>query len=138
MRVWPDSPHGLPCPALRGMSEVDKLGTVERYFVEVKGIPRLAERIRCFIFSRTYAATRAKVGCRAGRVAAGRLAVKEGAGYCSRGRRTPRCPALLVSGCSALKWLPPWWQQSEISGYSVPPPPSAVRGPPGDCAHRVH
>lgn len=49
------------CPP-RGMSEVDKLGTVERYFVEVKGIPRLAERIRCFIFSRTYAATRAKVG----------------------------------------------------------------------------
>lgn len=43
------------------MSDVDKLGTVERYFVEVKGIPRLAERIRCFIFSRTYAATRARV-----------------------------------------------------------------------------
>jgi formin 2 len=44
------------------MQEVDKLGTVERYFVEVKDIPRLAERIRCFIFSRTYTATRARVG----------------------------------------------------------------------------
>ncbi|KAL4437056.1 hypothetical protein ABPG75_004195 [Micractinium tetrahymenae] len=47
-------------PKYKGMSEVDRLGTVERYFVEVKGIPRLAERIRCFIFSRTYAATRTK------------------------------------------------------------------------------
>jgi hypothetical protein len=44
------------------MSDVDRLGTVERYFVEVKDIPRLAERIRCFIFTRTYAATRVKVG----------------------------------------------------------------------------
>ncbi|PSC67234.1 formin 6 [Micractinium conductrix] len=47
-------------PKYKGLCEVDKLGTVERYFVEVKDIPRLAERIRCFIFSRTYAATRAK------------------------------------------------------------------------------
>lgn len=41
---------------------MDRLGTVERYFTEVKDIPRLAERIKCFIFSRTYAATRVKVG----------------------------------------------------------------------------
>ena len=50
-----------PSPACGGLSEVDRLGTVERYFVEVKDIPRLAERIRCFIFSRTHAATHAQV-----------------------------------------------------------------------------
>ena len=55
-------PARLPaCPPCRGLSEVDRLGTVERYFVEVKDIPRLAERIRCFIFSRTYTATHARV-----------------------------------------------------------------------------
>lgn len=44
------------------MCDVERLGTVERYFVEIKDIPRLRERIRCFIFVRTYAATKAKVG----------------------------------------------------------------------------
>ncbi|EFN59313.1 hypothetical protein CHLNCDRAFT_137684 [Chlorella variabilis] len=47
-------------PKYKGKSEVERLGTVERYFVEVKDIPRLAERIRCFIFSRTYRATHGK------------------------------------------------------------------------------
>ena len=43
---------------------MERLGTVERYFVEVRGIPRLAERIKCFVFSRTYRATHTRVsGC---------------------------------------------------------------------------
>ena len=41
---------------------MERLGTVERYFVEIKDIPRLGERIKCFIFTRTYASTKAKVG----------------------------------------------------------------------------
>lgn len=40
---------------------MERLGTVERYFAEIKDIPRLRERIRCFIFVRTYEATKAKV-----------------------------------------------------------------------------
>lgn len=44
-------------PKHRGVSDPDRLGTVERYFLEIKDIPRLAQRIRCLIFSRTYAST---------------------------------------------------------------------------------
>ena len=57
---------------------MERLGTVERYFVEVKDIPRLAERIRCFIFSRTYRATHGKVG--AGRRGRGREEGRECSG----------------------------------------------------------
>ncbi|KAK9825141.1 hypothetical protein WJX81_003866 [Elliptochloris bilobata] len=41
-------------PQHRGVRDVERLGTVERYFVEVMGIPRLQQRIRCFIFTRTF------------------------------------------------------------------------------------
>jgi hypothetical protein len=47
-------------PRYRGLSDPARLGTVERYFVEIKDIPRLGERIRCLVFARTYDATRAK------------------------------------------------------------------------------
>ena len=62
----PDAAHSRSCPLLprrrcRGLTEVERLGTVERYFVEVRGIPRLAERIKCFVFSRTYRATHTRV-----------------------------------------------------------------------------
>lgn len=73
-------------PTARGLSDVEKLGTVERYFVEVKGIPRLAERIRCFIFSRTYRATHTRV-----RLAGWRGACVERA-MCPAVVRTVHCP----------------------------------------------
>lgn len=38
---------------------------MERYFLEVKDIPRLKQRIQCFIFSRTFGSTRSKVGMHA-------------------------------------------------------------------------
>lgn len=40
--------------------------TLALALVQIKDIPRLAERIKCFIFSRTYKATHAKVGGREG------------------------------------------------------------------------
>ena len=49
-------------PRHPGVNSVERLGTVERYFVEVRGIPRLGERIQAFVFSRTFPGTRAKVG----------------------------------------------------------------------------
>lgn len=39
----------------RGVSDPERLGTVERYFVEIMEIPRLGQRIQCFIFTRTFA-----------------------------------------------------------------------------------
>ncbi|KAI8107697.1 hypothetical protein M9435_002725 [Picochlorum sp. BPE23] len=37
----------------RGVSDPAKLGIVERYFAEIKDVPRLNHRIRCMLFSRT-------------------------------------------------------------------------------------
>ena len=36
------------------MSDAALLGTVERYFVEIMAIPRLQQRIDCFIFTRSF------------------------------------------------------------------------------------
>ncbi len=36
------------------MSEAGLLGTVERYFAEIMPIPRLQQRIDCFIFTRSF------------------------------------------------------------------------------------
>ena len=36
------------------------LGTVERYFLEIGGIPRLRQRISCCVFSRTFHAAAAR------------------------------------------------------------------------------
>ncbi len=44
-------------PKHRGLSDPALLGTVERYFVEIMAIPRLAQRIHCFMFTRTFAST---------------------------------------------------------------------------------
>lgn len=41
-------------PRYKGESDVAKLGNVERYFVEIKDIPRLGERIQCLAFSRMF------------------------------------------------------------------------------------
>jgi len=41
-------------PKYKGESDVAKLGNVERYFVEIKNIPRLGERIQCLAFSRMF------------------------------------------------------------------------------------
>lgn len=105
----------------RGLCEVDRLGTVERYFVEVKNIPRLAERIRCFIFTRTYAATRARVRGWAGDESRGRLkgagwlagdwsrawaGVHAACGTCSPPSRTP-LPAKLPALFTAAPPAPP-------------------------------
>ncbi|KAK2080723.1 hypothetical protein QBZ16_000577 [Prototheca wickerhamii] len=46
-------------PKHRGVSDVERLGTVERYFLEIKDIPRLSQRIRCLIFLRTFGSTAA-------------------------------------------------------------------------------
>ncbi len=46
---------------VQGINDVARLGTVERYFVEIMDIPRLKQRIQCFIFCRTFAGTKAKV-----------------------------------------------------------------------------
>jgi hypothetical protein len=44
-------------PKHKGISEPARLGTVERYFVEIMDIPRLQQRIQCFVFARTFSAT---------------------------------------------------------------------------------
>ena len=44
-------------PKHRGVSEPGLLGTVERYFVEIMDIPRLQQRIQCFMFTRTFTST---------------------------------------------------------------------------------
>ena len=44
-------------PRYREMTDVTCLGTVERYFVEIKDIPRLGERISCLAFTRTFEST---------------------------------------------------------------------------------
>jgi formin 2 len=44
-------------PKHKGVSDAARLGTVERYFVEIMDIPRLRQRIQCFIFTRTFSAT---------------------------------------------------------------------------------
>ncbi|CAL5223204.1 g5679 [Coccomyxa viridis] len=41
-------------PKHRGVSEAGLLGTVERYFAEIMPIPRLQQRIDCFIFTRSF------------------------------------------------------------------------------------
>jgi Formin Homology 2 Domain len=45
-------------PKYKGVKDPTRLGTVERYFAEIKDVPRLGERIGCLLFSRTYAATK--------------------------------------------------------------------------------
>ena len=42
-------------PKHKGLSDPQQLGTVERYFVEIMDIPRLQQRIDCFIFTRQFA-----------------------------------------------------------------------------------
>ncbi len=49
-------------PKHKGESDPALLGTVERYFIEIMDIPRLQQRIDCFIFTRTYGATAERVG----------------------------------------------------------------------------
>ena len=44
-------------PKHMGVSDPQQLGTVERYFVEIMDIPRLQQRIDCFIFTRQFAPT---------------------------------------------------------------------------------
>ena len=44
-------------PKHKGASDPGLLGTVERYFVEIMDIPRLQERIHCFMFTRTFPST---------------------------------------------------------------------------------
>lgn len=51
--AWMQGEH----PKHRGISDPSRLGTVERYFVEIMDIPRLQQRIQCFIFTRTFTAT---------------------------------------------------------------------------------
>ena len=41
-------------PKHKGVSDAGLLGTVERYFVEIMAIPRLQQRIDCFIFTRSF------------------------------------------------------------------------------------
>ena len=48
-------------PKHKGESDPALLGTVERYFIEIMDIPRLQQRIDCFIFARTYGATAERV-----------------------------------------------------------------------------
>ena len=45
-------------PKYKGIKDPSRLGTVERYFAEIKDVPRLGERIGCLLFSRTYIATK--------------------------------------------------------------------------------
>ena len=42
-------------PKHKGLDDPQQLGTVERYFVEIMDIPRLQQRIDCFIFTRQFA-----------------------------------------------------------------------------------
>ena len=80
---------------------MERLGTVERYFVEVKDIPRLAERIKCFIFSRTYAATHTKVPVAAG-VA---LRWAGGCSFCCLFQIMGRGECLAAASAVACNWL---------------------------------
>ncbi len=48
-------------PKHKGESDPALLGTVERYFIEIMDIPRLQQRIDCFVFTRTYGATAERV-----------------------------------------------------------------------------
>lgn len=48
-------------PQHRGISDPALLGTVERYFLEIRAIPRLRQRIACCIFSRSFAAASERV-----------------------------------------------------------------------------
>ena len=48
-------------PKHKGESDPTQLGTVERYFIEIMDIPRLQQRIDCFVFTRTYGATAERV-----------------------------------------------------------------------------
>ena len=41
-------------PKHRGVSDAALLGTVERYFAEIMPIPRLQQRIDCFILARSF------------------------------------------------------------------------------------
>ena len=47
----------------RGMSDPTKLGIVERYFAEIRCVPRLEQRIRCMLFARTAEGLMEKVRC---------------------------------------------------------------------------
>ena len=51
MRLYMQGEH----PKHKGVSDPQQLGTVERYFVEIMDIPRLQQRIDCFIFTRQFA-----------------------------------------------------------------------------------
>ena len=56
--------HGSPQgkhPQHRGISDPALLGRVERYFLEIRPIPRLRQRIACCIFSRSFAAAAERV-----------------------------------------------------------------------------
>ncbi len=46
------------------MSEAGLLGTVERYFAEIMPIPRLQQRIDCFIFTRSFEPAMQRVSTR--------------------------------------------------------------------------
>jgi hypothetical protein len=48
-------------PQHRGVADPALLGTVERYFLEIRAIPRLRQRIACCIFSRSFAAAADRV-----------------------------------------------------------------------------
>jgi hypothetical protein len=45
-------------PKYIGISDPSRMGTVERYFYEIKDIPRVGERIHCLLFARTCEGTR--------------------------------------------------------------------------------
>ena len=47
-------------PKYRGISDPNRLGTVERYFSEIKDIPRLEQRISSLVFTRNYQSNRDK------------------------------------------------------------------------------
>lgn len=49
-------------PKHKGVQDPQQLGTVERYFVEIMDIPRLQQRIDCFIFTRQFAPNIIRVG----------------------------------------------------------------------------
>ena len=50
-------------PKHRGVSDAGLLGTVERYFAEIMPIPRLQQRIDCFIFTRSFEPAMQRVSC---------------------------------------------------------------------------
>ena len=45
----------------RGISDSRRLGIVERYFAEIRDVPRLEQRIKCMLFARTAESTLEKV-----------------------------------------------------------------------------